>query len=74
MRHCLPCNINILISQVKRHSPGNGVDHCAFTNTGSSCKCRRPVPDIDLIYRTDFLLETITQFNCKLVKDRKYPE
>ena len=33
----------------------------------SLCKSRRHIPDIDLIYRPDFLLETITQLIKQLI-------
>ena len=62
MQYCVHYNMEILISQVKQRIPGNGVVHCDITNTVPAH--RNPIVlflIFDLIYRPDFLLETVTQ-------------
>ena len=36
MQYCLPCNMKILVSQVKRRIPENEVVHCDIINTVSA--------------------------------------
>ena len=47
-------------SPSKTLNPGNEPVYCFVTKTGS-CKFRRHIPSTDLIYRPDFLFETIAQ-------------
>ena len=53
----LPYKMKILISQVKRRM-------VLFIALLQTCKSRRHIPDINLIYRPDFLFETITQLTA----------
>ena len=65
MQYCLPYNMKILISQVKRWSLGNRAVHYDIANTGPTHA--NPVVIfliIDLIYRSDFLLKTSTQLTA----------